>query len=83
MAESQSGFDMDQYTTDLDSGLAGQMPDDWQGHARLAVANSDLGGKQATFAKRLAARLLDKHDGLTADTAAEKAIEKTEEKFSS
>lgn len=81
MAESQNGYDLAEYENELDSIIAGVMPDSWHGHARLKIAERDFSDKQAEAAKRLSARMLEKYENADAKTIAEKCIEKAEEKF--
>ncbi|AGM11596.1 hypothetical protein M199_gp070 [Halogranum tailed virus 1] len=60
MAESQSGFDMRAYTNEQDEGMAGVMPDHWDGHTRIASFDAGLTEGQEDLAVRLTNRLVEK-----------------------
>jgi len=79
MAESQSL--MAEYKRELDEMLAGVMPDHWEGHGRLKIAERDFSPKQHTFAHKLLGRLSEKHPDYDSEKLADKAIEMTEEKL--
>jgi hypothetical protein len=81
MAESQSGFDLEQYKADLDGIMASVMPDTWRGHGRLKILERDFSEKQETFAAKLFERLADKYPNQPSERLAEKAADKAEEKF--
>jgi hypothetical protein len=81
MAESQSGFDMDEYENQQDSMLAGVMPSTWLGHGRIKIHERDLSDKKKTFASKLLNRLAEKYPDQPTDKLAEKASDKAEEKL--
>jgi len=66
---------------EMDEMMAGVMPESWLGHARLAIYDSDLSGKQEEFALKLAERVGSKNEGVPANKVAESAIKKTREKM--
>lgn len=76
----EESFDMAKYNTELDSAIAGVMPDSWEGHSRLAVNKvaDGLSEKELQFAKELAAR---SHKPGHAEKVASVAVEKTKEKL--
>lgn len=75
------GFNLRQYCADLDSMLAPSMPSSWLGHARVRIHERGFETeKQRTFAEKVAAHVVENHD-ISAERAAELAIEKAEERF--
>jgi hypothetical protein len=74
-------FDLSEYNAELDEMVGSVMPDSWVGHARVKIHERGFTGKKRNFAVELTKRLLDKNPGLSAQVAAEKAIEQTEEKL--
>jgi hypothetical protein len=79
MAESHAEV-VEEAKNTMDEQIAGVMPDTWHGHARLKIAERGYTGEKKMFAQRLAERVIRRFDA-DAETAAEKAIQKTEEKF--
>jgi hypothetical protein len=81
MAQSQSGFDVDSYKSELDKISASVMPDTWLGHGRVKIHESELSDKQKTFASNLLDRLGKKYPHKRSELLARKAIEMAEQKI--
>jgi len=81
MAESQTAFDMEQYKHEQDTGMAGVMPDKWEGHGRILIHERDFSDKKRNFCLKLLGRLNKKYPDVCAERLAEKAIEAAEKRL--
>jgi len=67
---------------EMDEMLAGVMPETWLGHARLAIYESDVTGKQEEFALKLAHRVAENtEETIRAEVFSKKALKETRERF--
>lgn len=79
-AETTEGWSLAQYNYELDKGLTNVMPDHWEGHARVAIWESDVPEKIADKATQKALMLAD-DNGVTPETAARSLIKSIENKM--
>jgi hypothetical protein len=79
-AETTKGWNVAQYNYKLDKGLTNVMPDHWEGHARVAIWESDVPEKIAEKATRKAIALAD-DKGVTPESAAKSLIKSIEKQM--
>lgn len=78
MAQSQSGFDREQYRRDLDEMMSSVMPDSWLGHARLEIAGRGFSEPEKEKILQVSKRVSEKK-GVSTRKAAKAAIKKIHE----
>lgn len=80
--DTTDSFDMAEYEYNLDKGAASVMPDDWHGHARVAIWDSEeVPRSMAEKATNKAIKIADKK-GVKPERAANSLISKISEKLS-